>query len=976
MVLHKQASSSVTSTISFLKIPACITLWTCVLLSFSLVRGADPFAPGDITVTDTTLASNIEPIGANLTTISGGTNFAVNNLIRNSGYEPMVLRKFVRINRLGHYSDHDYFEWDQEGGPSYWNLAWTGLFNGATVRFYRIVDNAGQPLSYSNGSDMSDIEGADHVIFIGETTIPLPGGTLPDGGYIANTDIDGDTDNDMERAYIEADDLNLQYGDYAYIKLKTRSMGAETSPPDLNANFQGLASIFSTTSGSWQPELVSHPAILPSSFTEPGETCLKITLPNSETVRLGQWVYHPYDDGEGQWYSQLRPGTEYRVSVWMRQEGLANDGKARFTFNGAYDSVSQTEHWELTDQWQQFTYDFIAPDYPTSGSHIAHRLEFTGPGEVWIDNFVLYRNDASHDYRPFGPHENSLAKMLESSSAEGKKPAMRFYGTIFHPSTIEAMFTDYANPSYRVAWNAGIGSVPDTTIAQVMNWAYKSGDNPATRFVPYLTCNEEYTEEEWMALVEYLGVPYDPAVDTPTAKPYAYLRYKYRNGNGDPWTDEFREILVEYGNETWHNGAGGYGWHGWGRPGYVHQGGMEYGLFARYMFDEQVMQMAEWSRYNLGDKIKFTLGGNYSASDSSYVEKAVQQGATISYAGHANYVGPKWETGDDGTDYALFDDHGVQMTLLGMYKSMKTLIEQAQTTQRALNSTAGTDYKIIAYEGGPSGYWTNTGDDQEIDELYGKSVAMGVAALDCWLYSSLHGYTYQDYLGFSSGKWWSSHTPPEAGGFRAHPGWLGLTMRNRYVPGSDMVKTLVNSSPTMDSDGEEIPLLSSYSIKGENSYAVFVLSRKLDGNHDGENFGDGYTPVSLHLPFSEVNSITRYRLESPDGSPVDPRLNNRDDLQVVIGAEEIDLANFSENFIINQDTGGEDGGIPPGSINLFVFQLAGDSTPTLADAISLLQVFTGGPVDIGDTAVSDINGDNKIGIAEVINVLGQLSNQQ
>ena len=69
---------------------------------------ADPFVPADIRVTDTVLTQNVEPIGANLTTIAGGTNFAINNHVWNSGFEPMMLRKFIRIDRAG----SNWFEWD------------------------------------------------------------------------------------------------------------------------------------------------------------------------------------------------------------------------------------------------------------------------------------------------------------------------------------------------------------------------------------------------------------------------------------------------------------------------------------------------------------------------------------------------------------------------------------------------------------------------------------------------------------------------------------------------------------------------------------------------------------------------------------------------------------------------------------------------------------------------------------------------
>ena len=886
---------------------------------FGQAKAAEPEAAinaaADITVTENVLADNVEPIGANLTTIAGGTNFAVNNHVWNSGFEPMVIRKFIRIDRAG----ANWFEWDSFGGPGYWNLAWTGLLNGASIRFYRIVNSDGQPLDYSDNTNMDDVTGADHVVFLGESTIPMPSTEFPAGGYIANDDRDGSSTDDEARVYLEDDSLSLRFGDYAYIKLRTNYIGAETSPPDLRSYFRGDQPYLTAVRGSWTGRIVPHPEPVPVEFTDGGETCLKAEFSEAGIVRLGQYAYYQCNDGEGQWYSQLHPGASYKVDVWLRQDGLGDEGKARFVFvnEDNYASVSQSEPWTLTNQWQKFSYEFTAPDYPGDHQwHIAHALEFTGPGTVWIDNFVLYRNDADHGFKPFTPHEISFGEMMSAMPAEGKKPAIRFYGTIFHPSSIKAMFTDYADGTYNVAWNAGTGGAPDMTIAQCMVWAFQTGGSPDTRVVPYLTGLEEYTEEEWMALVEYLAVPYDPGQDTPETKPYAYLRYRYRNENTTPWTDEFREIVIEYGNETWHQGAGGYGWDGWGRPGYVHHGGKEYGLFAKYMFDEHVMQMPAWQAYNVGEKIKFSLGANYSASSEAYGELAARQGANISYLGHANYVGPKWETNDPGT--STFDDHGIQMTLLGLEDGMSDLIREAAITRDALRLSGEADYELQAYEGGPSGYWTNQ-DDPEIDELYGKSAAMGLAALDAWLFSSQYGYRYQSYLGFSSGDWWSSHTMPEACGFRAHPGWLALKMRNRFAPGSTMLETVHNTQPTFEGEETDIPLISSYALTDGSTVSVFVLSRKLDGVHDDIDFGDGLIPVTLHLPFDTVSSITRYRLERPDGSPVDPRDNNRDSLEVVIGAEIIDPAVFSSDFILTNTTGAEAGGIAPGSISLYVF---------------------------------------------------------
>ncbi len=897
-------------------------LLTCSMsLPDDASRASDPSAPAALTVTDKVVVRRVEPIGANLTAIAGGTNFAVNNHVWNSGFEPAVWRKFVRVERAG----KNWFEWDSHGGPGYWNLAWTGLGNGATLRFYRIVDQSGQPLSYADGKDLNEPSGAHHVVFVGEDRIPVPSAEFPEGGYIANDERDGDSSNDAHRVYLQRGEHDLQFGDYVYMMLKTTNISSEASPPDLRKHYDGEHPFFHGTA-AWRGRLVRHPDPLPAEFEEPGETCLTAEFPDEGKIALHQFVYHKYEpQGEGQWYSQLHPGAAYRVDVWLRQEGLGNEGRARFCFRNhpGYEAVSQPESamWQVTDRWQKFSYEFTAPAYPTGNyAHIAHGLEFTGPGQVWIDNFVLYRHDDAHEKRPFTPHAVSFDEFMASVPAEGKKPALRFYGPIYHAATVESLMGNYGDSSWEVAWNMRFGSAPIATLAQCMYWAYKTGDSPATRVVPHLTFNEEYVESDWKALVEYLGVPYDPKVDRPETKPFAYRRYRYRGKDGRPWTEEFREIVIEYGNETWHNGAGGYGWDGWGRPGFVHRGGTEYGLFARYMFDEHVMKMPAWRQLRLGDKIKFALGGNYDAdldSPGAYAELAALEKPSIAYVGHANYVGPKWETGDQAAA-SSFNDYGVQETLVSRVTGIGRTIEDAAAARDILRQR-GIDYGLIAYEGGPSGYWQNK-EKPEVDELYGKSAAMGLAALDAWLYSSYVGFKHQCYLGFSSGKWWSSHTLPEAGGFRPHVGWLALQLRNRYARGDNMREITFESVPTCKRDDKEIPLLAAYALTGERVCSLFLLNRKLAGEHGGTDFGAGTTPVTVALPFNAVKNVTLYKIARTDGSPADPRDNNLESQVVSIVEQHLPSTAFHRRFTVNDRTGALPEGLPPGAIYLYVFE--------------------------------------------------------
>jgi MYXO-CTERM domain-containing protein len=877
----------------------------CLLLLLvpTLAWSADPDAPAVVIVTDQVVATDVEAVGANLGAIAGGTNFATNNHFPGGGFEPMAYRRVVRVDRAG----AGWFEWDSFGGPGNWNLSWTGFGNGATVRFYRLVDLDGDALPYVDAP--GDVDAADRVIAVGRSTVPLPSADYPEGGWIA--------DDALDRVHIADDDLELLPGDYAFIDLVTTFLPRSTTAPDLQEHWAGDLGGLTRMAGDWVAERVPHPGELPAEWLEPGQSCLRIEAEDGG-ARAGHYSYYRYDDAEGQWYSQLHPGASYRAEAWMRQEGLGDGGRVGWFFTETYQPLSQPEPWVVTGQWQRFTYDFVAPDYPTDNVwHIAQGLSFTGPGTLWVDNVVVYRNDEEHGFAPHGPHTVSLTELMDSVPPAGPKPVVRFHPLTYQPHPmLESSLGDFPNGHYRVAWNASVASGPRATIAQALRWCLATGDGPEDRVVPHLNLPEESSEEEWKGLIEYLGVPYDPTVDTAEGKPWAHARWRYRGEDGTPWTSEFREILVEFGNETWHNGAGGYGWDGFGPPGWVHQGGKEYGLFARYMWGEHVAAMPEWEQLDLAETIHFVLGANYSAEPDSYGELAAQQGSPISWLGHANYVGPKWETGDDGS--AVFDDHGLQETLLGMHTGVREVADTAAATRDQLVAEGSADYRLMAYEGGPSGYWTNE-DDPEIDELYGKSLAMGVAALDAWLHCSLRGYGHQAYLAFSSGRWWSSHTMPEAGGFRPHPGWLALKLRGKYARGRELVDVQLSSAPTLERAGEDVPLLSVYALRDEAVWSVFVLSRKLDGDHDGHDFGDGATPVTLQLPFDAPRTVTLYKLARPDGSPADPRTNNREDLQVTIVTEELDPVAFDPEFVIDASTGGVAGGMPPGTVYLYVF---------------------------------------------------------
>jgi hypothetical protein len=900
---------------------------------------AAPSTPAVFNILDTAVASHVEPLGANVGTVMGGTNYTTNQFMRGTGFEPGYDRWLRRIDSCG----TNWFTWTSFGGVSEWELDSTGFGNGASVRVYRIVNSSGQPLAWATGGAMEDATGADHVVFVGEYHIPMPGGALPKGGWIA----DGGTGAGpfVNRVYLDSN-VTLYRGDYMFMTFrKVQLVKSEINGRlyQYNANIESVGHLTRPT--AWNAKLVAHPTPVPQAMLDedPGETCLEIDPTDATTSSLGQYLFHAFDQGEGQWYGTLTPGAHYRCDVWLRQVGLGNGGHVRFCSNQSYSAISQT--FNVPGTWQKFSYEFNGPNYPnTDAWHQMFALEITGPGQLWVDNWAVYQDDAVHEMRPFSPCSTGYNEYLRTIPPSGPKPSARFYPATF-PSTapMSRLLSNWAGSNIDFIYNLQPGI--QITIPHCLYWCFKSGNSPETRIVPYFTLRVEDMEADWKALVEYLGVPYDSTVDSPASKPWAYMRFKQR-GIGTPWTDEFREIIIEYGNESWHNGAGGYGWYGFSRASWVWAGGTEYGLFAHYMFDQQVGGMPWWTQYNLGSKIKFALNGGYMIGTTpQYGDNSVRlTTGAVKYVTHANYVGPKWETGD--TPDSIFNDDGMQRTLVAADPDFKANYLAMHAKYRDDAKALGVNYNLIVYEGGPSGYTVGGGSAtvKEVSEEYGKSMGMAVAAMDSWLYSSYVGYKFQNYLGYGCGTGWSSHTQVPQGGFRQHCGWMAMALRNNYARGDRMLRTNFTTVPTYQDTvvcDSAIPLVAVYALANtqKSLYSVFVLSRKLAGTHNNAtNFGDGFSPVTLNLPFTQrPQAIYLYRLARRDGSWTDATLNNRDSLRVVIRCDTINPANWAQAFVLNASTGADARGLPPANIFMYLFAL--DTTAISVQGADLVGMF-------------------------------------
>ena len=722
----------------------------------------------------------------------------------------------------------------------------------------------------------------------------------------------------MQRVYLEAGGPKLHRWDYVVVEKRFGNFDMA----DVNPRVRGIGNPMDSPEWYWRGDLKNlsfafepHPKPVPDEMVDPGETCLRVTASEGEQS-IQQIVFIGTGrGGESIWYGLLEPGKRYRLEVWLRQEGLGDDGEVTFSYGQHYREIRKT--FPVTGQWAKYTYEFMGPERPHETWHFGHTFTFTGPGTLWMDNARIFRVDDPADAdRPYVPNATVLDELLASQPAQGPKGAHRIW-FLARDATLSSIMSWHANSQVRPDWRTAVRGTMEMTLPKALEFDRRTGDSPATRMRPWLVLQHIlHDEEDWRNLVEYLAAPYDPKTDTPKSKPWAHRRWKQR-GTGRPWTDEFEEILIEFGNETWHNGHF-EDWLGFNRRGAIWQGGPEYGLFSEYLI-QNIKKSPWWTSQHLDGKIRFCLGGGYNGrvekdgSVRGYGEEAMQTCPAADALGHANYVGPKWETGDASS--GRFDDHGVQATLLGFLAGPQTKQIRMGEARDALARTHHA-CDIVAYEGGPSGYALPGRDSpaQKLaNEKYGKSLAMGVAALDAWMRSYQYGWTYQNFLGYGQGMYWNSHTP-FWDGFRPSPGWQALVLRNRYASG-DLMAVEEKNLPTIEWNKETHPLVGAYAMRDGRRWAVFVVSRKLDGTHDGADYGDGSTPVVLRLPFTSAGKITLHKLTG------DPRQSNREAFNIKEQSQDVPAARLAGGtFRIDAGTGGAAGGMPAGSIFLYVFE--------------------------------------------------------
>ncbi len=632
--------------------------------------------------------------------------------------------------------------------------------------------------------------------------------------------------------------------------------------------------------------LKKHPADTP--VTDGGQTYLRMTLGPEKGTSLGSYAYA---GTEQNWYNvfEARP---YRVEVWLKGEGEGLKPVV-FHLDGPLDKAIEPIEFQVGPEWKKHVAEFTPAAVYRGGRPGRIKLSFNGPGTFCVDNFRLYRADT--EYLDLLPRD--YKRLAESGVA-----SFRTHGPIKTGTTTYDMAA-FTNPGGCIS-----GVRKGNTLPQQFKMMRKAGVHP------WLQIEMHMTPAEWLGFVEYIAAPYDPAKDSPKSKPWAAKRHA--QGQGKPWADEFERVYFEISNETWN-----WLFRPWifesmtdGATGEKYARGVVYGKFQEHIMD--VMKSSPyWKAGGLDEKVVFVLGG---WSGSNYGEQAVEGSPRSDYMTIAAYNGG-WDEGEGPpqTNKPSFFNVLSQVNQTAIPRARKHLAEKVQWMKTGRKHDLGT------YEAGP-GYALNglnnarvTREQARQQELVMKSLTAGTATLDSFLCRCYHDFDLQNFFTFGEGTHWKSHAKWYRGG-QAYPCFMVLSLFNNHATG-DMLKTEVLSAPTVDTAKfrrreavEGAPLAAVYATRKGSRVNVFVLSRKIAGYPDGAD--DGYTAVTLDLPFTKAKSITLHKMEG------DPTANNIESKDVAFEAVDIPAGKIAGSFTIDADRGGHAEGLPPAATYLYVFE--------------------------------------------------------
>ncbi len=334
----------------------------------------------------------------------------------------------------------------------------------------------------------------------------------------------------VQRVYVSPGGPALEKFDYVVIERKFEPFSMRW----VNPRVRGIGNPMDSPAWYWNGDLAKlsfslapHPEPVPDDMVDPGETCLQIKAQEGQQS-ISQYVFIGTQmGGESIWYGQIEPGKSYRLEVWLRREGLADDGNVTFSFGGGYPEIHKT--YKVTGEWKKYTHEFTGLERPAKQWHFGQQFAFTGPGTLWMDNCRVFRCDRPEDAeKPYVPNSTVLNGLLAAQPASGPKGAHRIW-FLTRDATMKSIVSWHAGSRVNIDWRTSVEGTMNMTLPMGLTFDLYTGADPRSRMRPWLVMQHLlHSEEDWLGFVEYLAAPYDPQSDTPQSKPWAYRRFRQR----------------------------------------------------------------------------------------------------------------------------------------------------------------------------------------------------------------------------------------------------------------------------------------------------------------------------------------------------------------------------------------------------------------------------------------------------------------
>ncbi len=558
---------------------------------------------------------------------------------------------------------------------------------------------------------------------------------------------------------------------------------------------------------------------------EDGSTAsMKVSLPGDEDQPVGmeeQWLR--WKGREMNWSLDR----DYRLDVWMKSD-LEEPVIVEMGDRG-------TRTVEVPGEWTKYSFK-LENSEPITEDISYLRIKSEGAGTLWIDNLVVARTDVE----PFAilPEWMEAIRDYEPGIIrdQGGRTLKTVDNFLVKNQFQRKMFWRESGP----ALSNHQGAIP---LPLLLELCEETGANP------YIMTYILWTDEEIEKFVEYLAGP----VTTPGGA----LRASH--GHPQPWTEAFDKIYIECANEMWNRNFIPQAF-----PNQPELCGMVADRLFReieespYAADnfEYVASAFVYSIYRDTDK--------YEHSGWTYRNLVPCEYATVVATGPSGYIGG-W---DGATPVGQNDEELFQSNLLYPARIFEPKQDKIEKLQAVMTEEHGRGtYEFIKYEAGP-GYAlpTPTHPYREETERIGKSLALGTATLDNFMFVIAHNGN-MNYYKAEAGNNWASHNKH----MLPHNTTLALSLRN--VCEGDLLEVEAVDLDTIDlprmqtvgldnkgnrrkqmlSAVDDVPMTRVYAFRDGGRYSYVALNRSAEETR----------AITLELPYEPASEYTAYAYTGP-----------------------------------------------------------------------------------------------------------------